>query len=235
MFSKQINFSEDVMRRLPTFPSSFWRAVDWFRYRTTRKYHTINIPTLKPGYYDIDTRLLHGMFSLLVDFVEIECAWMTLLCRSDLKPTSFVKSSIIQKIKRKFVPFRSKELGLQHLDWEMSLQEDEQGQSGGWSQAAAAKEIKTLYLWWKEDYLNRKEPEEYLEPEEYQEWRNWLHSHYFEKQENGNSLMKTKCTEEEDERGHNLNRRIFSIEEDLHKEDENMMVRLVKLHRCLWT
>lgn len=45
----------------------------WVRHRTTDKYHQVDTG-LSPGYYDADTRLLHGVFSILKDFIEIECA-----------------------------------------------------------------------------------------------------------------------------------------------------------------
>ncbi|MFI4955659.1 MAG: hypothetical protein ACHQAX_00425 [Gammaproteobacteria bacterium] len=47
----------------------------WIRHRTTEKYHLVDTG-LSPGYYDADTRMLHSVFSILKDFVEIECASM---------------------------------------------------------------------------------------------------------------------------------------------------------------
>jgi hypothetical protein len=45
----------------------------WIKHRTTDKYHLINTG-LTPGYYDADTRMLNSVFSILKDFIEIECA-----------------------------------------------------------------------------------------------------------------------------------------------------------------
>ena len=45
----------------------------WVRHRTTEKYHLVNTG-LTPGYYDADTRMLHSVFSILKEFIEIECA-----------------------------------------------------------------------------------------------------------------------------------------------------------------
>ena len=44
------------------------------RHRTIDRYNIVHITSLKPGYYDTDTRLLHSMFDLLVQFVEGEWA-----------------------------------------------------------------------------------------------------------------------------------------------------------------
>lgn len=43
----------------------------WIKYRTTQRYHIINTK-LPPRYYDSDTRLTEGCFSIFVDFIEEE-------------------------------------------------------------------------------------------------------------------------------------------------------------------
>lgn len=41
---------------------------------------------LKPGqWYEMDTRLLHGLFTELVDFVEIENAWHHVICDNEAR------------------------------------------------------------------------------------------------------------------------------------------------------
>ncbi len=45
----------------------------WCKYRTTHRYHVINT-RLKPGCYETDSLILHSVFVLLQDFVEIQCA-----------------------------------------------------------------------------------------------------------------------------------------------------------------
>lgn len=67
---------------LPSFRNRYRRITDLgyeLRYRTIDKYHVVNTK-LKPGYYDADTRMLHAMMSLLVDYVEIELATCDLHC-----------------------------------------------------------------------------------------------------------------------------------------------------------
>lgn len=44
----------------------------WILHRTFNRFNKIEMPTLEPGYYDSDTRMLHGAFNLLTDFVEKE-------------------------------------------------------------------------------------------------------------------------------------------------------------------
>jgi hypothetical protein len=43
----------------------------WLMYRTYRKFHIVKMD-LKPGYHDIDQRLVHANFCLLAEFVEKE-------------------------------------------------------------------------------------------------------------------------------------------------------------------
>jgi len=113
-------------------PRFFKNIRDQIRWRTFEKMHIIDTK-LKPEYYDCDTVMLHGMFSLLVDFVEIEKAWMQAIFCEDYKKPWYP-----------FKRFRDKDLGIKYLDWEMTLI----GEDGNPPQAEAAKNIKELYLWW---------------------------------------------------------------------------------------
>jgi hypothetical protein len=46
-------------------------AMRWVRYRTFDRYHIVHTG-LKPGYYDVDTRMLHAVMHLVGEFVA-EC------------------------------------------------------------------------------------------------------------------------------------------------------------------
>lgn len=116
---------------------------DWFRYRLFERLHMINTK-LEPGYYDTDRRILYGMFSLLVDFVEIEKAWMQYISNKKYKKPWY-------HMKR----FRDKEMGLTYLEWEITHPEVPDHQS------KEAKEIRELYLWWTKDRPNRIDPDDY--------------------------------------------------------------------------
>lgn len=65
----------------------FFRVWDKFNYRYIKKYHLIDTK-LSPGWHEFDTKLIHGMFEMMVDFVEIELAQLYLLTNklSELKP-----------------------------------------------------------------------------------------------------------------------------------------------------
>ena len=110
---------------------------------------------LEPGYYDKDFQMQCAMMSLLEDYVEKE-----------LPAISCDKYNTPQ------------EAGIAHLDWEIGLQDSP-------SQAEAAKEVKQIYLWWKE-HKERIYEDDYELP---------------------------------------------SVDEEL----TEMLVRLVRIRRCLWT
>ena len=54
-------------------PHLLWHDIWWgFLHWTFMRFNKVEIRSLKPGYYDVDHRLLHVCFNLLVDFVEKE-------------------------------------------------------------------------------------------------------------------------------------------------------------------
>jgi len=121
-------------------PNTWWPVsrtydsiISYIRFGYFEKLHLIDTK-LKPNYYDADTRLLHGMFSLLVDFVEVEKAWMEAIFNESYKRPFWKLNS----------RFRERELGLKYLDWEITLITSEHDNLQGEN----AKIIKELYLWW---------------------------------------------------------------------------------------
>jgi len=130
-------------------------------------YHTLNIyisnrwisklhylsTGLKPGeYYDLDTRILHGLFNELVDFVETELSHLS----------RFDKNK-----KYNFKNGRCVEAAYDYFEWATNLKYDED--YGGIDtsdpdygkltpQAEDAIKIKELYEWWKNIRPNRYNP-----------------------------------------------------------------------------
>lgn len=67
-------------------------AYQWVRYRTYNRFHCVNMgETLKPGYYDIDIRMLHANFTLLCSYVEKE---MDIIDWTDSDESKHVKKEI---------------------------------------------------------------------------------------------------------------------------------------------
>ena len=122
----------------------------WVLHRTIHRYNVINIRSLKPGYYDYDTRMLHACFQLLEDYVEEGLA-----------------SQNSEGFEEQFKRGRCVAAGLGHLDWAISDPDCNQGASP--NQADRAREHKELYLWWTVERPARIEP--WGDASIWEEWR----------------------------------------------------------------
>lgn len=193
---------------------------DFIRYRVYDRYNIIKIHSLKPGYWDADTRLLHGMFDLLVDFIEIEKAHMHKIFDDTGKYKWY-------KRLHGWVPFikdRDPEAGLDYLDWEIEFAKDCPGQS------ESAQEQKILYLWWKK-FPERKDP--------WQEWYDFHDSMWskyallvkdLSRFNMGKIMTGLELNEES-----RLLKRCQELESSNTQEEEDMLIRLIKVRECLWT
>jgi hypothetical protein len=93
-------------------------------------------------------------------------------------------------------------------------------------QAKAAKEILELYTWWKEVYPNRPDVHDASGWSAYCDMRREKGYHLLD--------MEDKSAEEKDMCNTALNKS-REIEEAYNKEDEEMMIRLIKIRESLWT
>lgn len=113
---------------------------DWVRFRTWDRYNHVHIRSLTPNYYDKDTIMLHVMFQLLVDFVEVELASMNFPYWED--------RGIKRPRMRDHV--RCVEAGLNYLEWESNHTPSLQQQ--------AARTKLELYTWWTVTRAQREDP-----------------------------------------------------------------------------
>lgn len=150
------------------------------------------LPTrLTPGeYYDVDTKLFHAMFEALVDFIEIEKAWMEVVFNDEMwrerKYPWWHRYRLLRWTRQRRCP----EAGLAYLAWEMSLTGPDQ------KQADAAAEQLALYNWWKFLRPTRGDPYD-------------IEGMTFEQR--------------------------MKVEAQYDQEDEEMLIRLIKIRRSLWT
>lgn len=204
-------------------------------------------------YHEVDTRMLHGLFETLVDFIEIEKAWMMVWCAKDEKEikelgfkwyeSNWWTNWMFEK--------RHPEAGLKHLEWEMNLKNDdsyfghhkesiEEAKAKGiygemTHQAKAAKEQFDLYNWWKNERPKR------LDPYDESGWNAyWQKKEALAKEKNAEfdelDILEEAANSDELKEERQLTfRKIHEIEEAYEKEDEEMMIRLIKLRRSLWT
>jgi hypothetical protein len=189
---------------------------------------------IKPGQWcDVGNRFLPCLFNELVDFVEIELAWWHI---------AWADKDVKEKYK---VPFwasgwfrwrtwRCPQAGLDNLEWQRKLRwtEDEVGSDSKnlgqlTPQAVKAQEILDLYPWWTQVYRNRPDP---------YEASGWTAVCEAQREANGGKLSwhtpKDPALKKMSDRAHKLLRK---IEADYEKEDEAMMIRLIKVRHGLWT
>ena len=215
---------------IDTFPTKltfYWRRItrpftglyDNIKYRTRNRYHIIHTG-LKPGYADYDTRMIHGMFNMLVEFVEIDKAMMQELWNDS---ETRKNETVIQRLSRRFKRKRYRpnpQFGLKYLKWEMSLD----GSSP--HQAEAAREIWQLYHWWKHVKPTRPDP---MDASGWSEYCQSL-------EEKNKSILDTEdMTREEVAHSRECLDRLHEIEANYDAEDEDYLIRLIKIRKSLWT
>jgi len=188
---------------------------------------------IKPGQWcDVGNRFLPCLFNELVDFVEIESAWSHIAwgdkeARAKYDPPFYASGWWRWRV------WRSPQAGLDHLNWAMTLtneewlEEDKKGEAVPTSQALAAKEIKELYTWWTVTYRNRPDP---------YDASGWTAYCEANRIANGGRLNfggdKNPELKKASDKAHKL---LQKIEAAYEKEDEAMMIRLIRIRDALWT
>jgi len=205
----------------------------WVRHRTFDKYHIVHTG-LKPDYYDTSVRMLHANFNLLVDYVEIELAWKNVVFDPDKKEkyTFPFFSKGFFRIKN----HRSPEAGLDYLQWEKTLVNDENmGYKKGdveygtpCSQAQRAMDVESLYFWWKNSFLKRQDP---------MDLSGWSAFCDRMRDEGKGKLFVAddKMTKEDKQEQRRVLDLCRQIEEQHMKEEEDMLIKLMKIRQGLWS
>jgi hypothetical protein len=173
------------------------------------------------------------LFNELVDFVEIETAWHHIAwgneeARAKYNPPFWASGWF------RWRTWRCPQAGLDNLEWQRNLRwsENELGKDSPevgklTHQAISAQEILDLYTWWTTTYRNRPDP---------YDASGWTAYCENSRLVNGGKLNwgvdKSPELKEQSNKAHELLRK---IEADYEKEDEDMMIRLIKIRGGLWT
>ena len=185
---------------------------------------------ITPGQWsDVGNRFLPCLFNELVDFVEIEQAWHHCMWSDEAKTkfeTPWWRSGWLR-----WRTWRCPEAGLEYLKWASTLTNKDFIEEGEKEeptyQAKAAKEIIELYTWWTVTYRNRPDP---------YEASGWSAACEAQRAANGGRLSfnspKDPVLKKASDKAHKL---LQKIEADYTKEEEAMMIRLIKIRESLWT
>ena len=225
--SKVIFFVPDKLYDLKYYINNRW---------VTRTHAlTANPRDIKPGtWHDVGNRFLPCLFNELQDFVEIELAWWHLAWNAEDRSKYNMPWWAVGWWRIR--TWRCPQAGLDNLEWQRKLVYDDEWMDPEDSyygkptpQAKKAQEILDLYKWWTETYRNRPDA---------MDASGW--SAYCEacRLEHGDSIAemftekKSPALKKQSDKAH---KELQRIEEAYEKEDEEMMIRLIKVRHGLWT
>jgi len=179
---------------------------------------------------DLGYRFLPCLFNELRDFVEVELAWWHIAWEG-------------KEVRKKYNPpfyatgwfrwrtWRCVQAGLDNLEWQMNLThdwlaDDHPDRNKPTLQAENAREILELYKWWTEVYPNRPDPHDAGGWSDFCEQR---------RQSGRDFLDFEDRTDEEREASSAALEATQTIEDKYNQEDEEMMIRLIRIRQALWT
>jgi hypothetical protein len=192
---------------------------------------------IKPGQWcDVGNRFLPCLFNELVEFVEVELAWWH-IAWADKDEKAKYNAPFWATGWFRWRTWRCPQAGLDNLDWQRSLRHDV---DSGWAegdpnigkptpQAVKAQEVLDLYRWWKDVYPNRPDPHDASGWSEYCDRKRQEHG------DTGLSFMKESKNPELRALGDAALKKTHEIEQAYEAEDEEMMIRLIKVRHGLWT
>lgn len=228
------------VQRILCMPKDMLDEVRYWGYnKFVSKPHILDTKLKSGSYHEIDERILHGLFETLVDFIEVEKAWMHVVWSDEAR-----KRYQLPWYKRvpyflRWKPWRCPAAGLDYLKWEMSLvhdytylSEEERLQQHDYNhptpQALAAREQYELYNWWKYDRPNRKDP---MEASGWSDHCKQMRGTYG----NDTFSLSEDHTPQEQIQSKTALDLCDSIEKNYTEQDEQMLIRLIKIRKHLWT
>ena len=187
---------------------------------------------IAPGEWrDVGNRFLPCLFNELRDFVEVELAWWHIAWAGREEKAKY-NAPFYATGWFRWRTWRCPQAGLDCLDWQMKLtneeflDDDKKHLAEPTRQALHAKEIYELYNWWTTVYPNRPDPHDAGGWSDYcakfrNEGRDFLDFEDRTDEERAASSQALDATQ--------------AIEDKYNEEDEEMMIRLIRIRQSLWT
>lgn len=221
----------DLLQDFVTWPvRKIYDVKYYINNRWVTKTHTLTSTLKKGQWHEFETRLLHCMFDELVNYVEVEEAWNHIVWDDEAR-------------KKYNVPFwaygwfrwrtwRCPDAGIAKLTWasnltnEEWLDDDQKHLAEPTHQALTAKEALELYHWWKNVRPARPDPHDASG------WSAICAARHDE----GIGLLDFESRNAEEKQATKTALDLCNqIEADYNKEDEEMMIRLIRIRQGLWT
>jgi hypothetical protein len=226
----------DLLQNIVMFIPDRLYAIKYYinnRYITHTHCLTAHPSDIKRGEWrDVGYRFLPCLFNELRDFVEIELAWWHLAWNAEDRSKYNMPWWAVGWWRVR--TWRCPQAGLDNLDWQSKLvwHADEGFPEGDPKigqptyQAEKALEILALYKWWIEVYPNRPDPHDASGWSEFCDRRRGQDRHFLDFESE---------TEEEKAESRRILDLCHKIEEQYEQEDEEMLIRLIKIRKSLWT
>lgn len=226
----------DFLQKLVFYPTDKLYDLKYYinnRWVTRTHSLTAHARDIKPGAWcDVGHRFLPCLFNELVDFVEIELAWSNIAW--DQTAREVFKAPWWSLGWFRWRTWRSPEAGLASLEWQRKLTWDDEYagidvdakyKGKPTPQAEKAQEILDLYTWWTVERPKRLDPHDASGWSEVCERRRTKEDTF---------LWEDKTPAEKKETKKALDK-LHKLEAQYEKEDEDMMIRLIKVRHGLWT
>jgi hypothetical protein len=227
----------DILQKIVYWPTDKLYAIKYYinnRWITRSHALTAHARDIRPGSWcDVGNRFLPCLFNELQDFVEVELAWWHLAWSPEERAKYNMPWWAVGWWRVR--TWRCPQAGLDNLEWQRNLLHSV---DDGWKegdpnigkptpQAVKAQEILDLYTWWTTTYRNRPDP---------YEASGWTAACEAQREANGGKISfnspKDPVLKKAQDKAHKL---LQKIEAEYEKEDEAMMIRLIKVRHGLWT
>ena len=227
----------DILQKIVMFiPDKIYAVKYYINNRFVTKTHALSAHPrdIRPGTWrDVGDRFLPCLFNELQDFVEVELAWWHLVW-ADKEERAKYKAPWYNFGWFRIRGWRCAQAGLDNLEWQRNLRwkEEEVGADSSslgqlTPQAIKAQEILDLYNWWTQVWRNRPDP---------MDASGWSAYCEASRLANGGKIRfnddKSPELQAQSDTAHT---KLREIEEAYEKEDEEMLIRLIKVRHGLWT
>lgn len=230
--------AESLLRKVQNF--IYWpvdKIYDFKYYINNRfitKSHCLvaNKEDIRPGRWrDVGNRFFYCCFNELVNFVEVELAWSQIAWAASKHERSKYNPPFYAYGFFRIRTWRCPQAGIDNLKWQSDLVWTEDECAAGskligkpTEQALAAKEILELYSWWTEVYRKRQDPHDES---------GWTDLCNKTMEDNGG--VRSLRTLKNNRTTSATLKRLRKLEQAYKKQDDEMLIRLMKVRHHLWT
>ena len=208
--------------------------------RWVSRTHALTSRSLERGkWHEFETRMIHCLFDEMVDYIEIEEAWSHIAwdeeARTKYEPPFYAWGWF------RWRTWRCPQAGIDKLKWAASitneewLDEDQKHLAEPTHQAKTARELLELYHWWKNVRPFRPDP---MDASGWTAWCERRRQKINEQDPEAGALSFLGSDNETPDEQSETRRILdlsYKIEQEQEQEDTDMMIRLIKIRRGMWT